>query len=363
MKIHQLVATAHAGDATGNTALTLAGVLHRDGHQAEIFALEVDRSLRHIVRSFSEFEAPAEGDTTVLHFNLPSPLSQALAECHGRRVLIYHNLTPPELLLPYCPEIARLTALGRRELQQLASQERVDMAIGVSEYNTRDLRATGFSATATAPLMVDLQRFDSAPNPVLAAKLERDAIPTFITVGRVAPNKRLEDLLKLAAYYLRYVNPRARFLVVGGCRGLETYLDSLVELHGKLKLDRRVQFVGRVPLADLIAYNRCATAYLCLSAHEGFCAPLLEAMKFGIPIIARRAAAIPETLGNAGILVDSEDPAEWAEMLHLVATDQTLRKALAARAADRLAAYDQDRIAALWLSLLTAVDQARSEAQ
>jgi len=177
-------------------------------------------------------------------------------------------------------------------------------------------------------------------------------MPTFITVGRVAPNKRIEDFIKMAAYYLRYISPEARFLVIGGTRGLEPYLDALVELHGELKLDARVRFTGKVSLSDLITYYRAADVYVCTSAHEGFCAPLLEAMTLDVPVVARHAAAVPETLAHAGVLLESDDPALWAEMLAMVASDGVLRDELIARGRRRVAHFDSAAVLARWVAQL-----------
>ena len=269
---------------------------------------------------------------------------------------MYHNLTPPELLLPHLPEVARLTAIGQRHLHDLAASRAVDLAVGVSHYNTADLQRAGFAKTATLPLPVDLTRLLAPSNPVLEAELSRTPMPTFITVGRVAPNKRIDDFLKSAAYYLRYISPEARFIVIGGTRGLEAYVDALVELHGELQLDSRVTFTGKVSLADLVTYYRHATAYVCTSAHEGFCVPLLEAMALEVPIVARRAAAIPETLGDAGVLVDSTDPAAWAEMLGMLAHDIELRETLQARGARRVAEFDTETVLDEWMRLLAPTD-------
>ena len=351
-RIDQLLAAAHAGDATGDAALALAARLRAAGHEADVFALAVDEELSEEVRSIDELPASSSSDTTILHFNVPSPLNDVLVSRHGRRVIVYHNLTPPELLLPHCPEIARLTALGRRQLHDLAASGAVDLAIGVSRYNTTDLDETGFGATTTLPLPIDLTSLRGPTNPVLEAELGRPPTPTFVTVGRVAPNKLIEDFIKIAAYYLRYVSPEARFLIVGGTRGLESYLDALVELHGELRLDGRVAFTGKVSTLDLITYYRNASAYLCTSAHEGFCAPLLEAMTAGVPIVARPATAIPETLGGAGVLVDSDDPAAWAEMLGLIAGDAELRASLATAGRRRVRDFDTDAVLDRWVAAL-----------
>jgi len=352
-RIDQLLAAAHAGDATGDAAMALADRLRREGHPADVFALSIDDEMSGRVRPIDELPAPELDDTTILHFNIPSPLTYLLATRSGRRKIVYHNLTPPDLLLPHCPEIARLTALGRRQLHELAGSGALELAIGVSHYNTAELERAGFGNTTTLPLPLDLSRLHGPSNAVLEAELTRPPVPTFITVGRVAPNKRIEDFIKIAAYYLRYISPAARFFIVGTTRGLEPYVDALVELHGQLELDGRVSFTHKVSLTDLITYYRNATAYVCTSEHEGFCAPLLEAMTLGVPIVARRAAAVPETLGNAGVLVDSRDPAVWAEMLARLAEDTDLRSILTTRGTRRAADFDTEALLDRWTAVLT----------
>ncbi len=350
-RIDQLLPAAHWGDATGDASRHLAQALRDAGYDAAIYALTIDEPLLGQVRSFESMPATSAADVTVLHFALPSPLTDALMQLEGRRAIVYHNLTPPEMLAPHAPDIARLTAAGRRELAALSSSGKVDLALGVSEYNTAELKRVGFGKTRTLPLPIDLQRYDIEPDPVLDEAL--GAAPRlFLTVGRLAPNKRLEEFLRAAAYYLRYVDPDAWFVAVGGHRGLESYYDALMELHAELGLDERVRFVGRVTHADLVAWYRHADVYICTSEHEGFCAPLLEAMHFGLPILARACAAVPETLGNAGVLYDEPDPARTGELLHLLSTDTVLRQQLRERGARRLAELEPERLVGSWVEAL-----------
>ena len=350
-RIDQLLPAAHRHDATGDAAEHLARVLRREGFDAGLYALTVDDDVADRVRPFEEFAAPGDDDITILHFAVPSPLSSAIQGLGSRRAIVYHNLTPPDLLAAHAPDIARLTAIGRAELRDLATSGTIDLAIGVSAYNTRDLEATGFTNTATLPLPVDLGRYGGAPD-ALVSHVGEDPGALFLTVGRVAPNKRLEDFLRIAAYYLRYVDPHARFVVVGSDRGLEGYGGALAELHADLGLDDRVRFVGRVSLAEMIAHYRAAAVYVCTSVHEGFCVPLLEAMYFDTPILARAAAAVPETLGGAGVTYTIPDPASTAEMLHVLATDRDLRDRLIAAGRDRLAAFAPSAVTPLWVSAM-----------
>lgn len=350
-RVHQLLPAAHAGDATGDSARHLAAALRAAGYEAETFALTVDAELEGTVHPMDSFPAPRAGDLTLLHFAIPSPLSQLLVEADGMRGIVYHNLTPAEMLAPYCPEVATLTARGAVELEMLASSGRIDVAIGVSDFNCRGLAAAGFEATTTLPLAVDLDRYDLPADPIVTAQCENRPT-TFLTVGRVAPNKRLETFLRAAAYYVRHVEPDAEFVIIGGNRGMEAYSDALVELALEIGLDQRLRWLGRVPHEDLVAWYRNVDVYVCTSAHEGFCAPLLEAMHFGVPILARHAAAIPETLGDAGVTFTDDDPAALAELMHLLATDEDTRQALSARGRARLREFAPAGVTRRWVEFI-----------
>ena len=350
-RVTQLLPAAHTGDATGNSALYLAAALREVGYEAAVHALTIDEGMRGSVHPLEALAAPGPADLTLLHFAIPSPLSKLLLKTDGTRAIVYHNLTPPEMLLPLCPEVARLTKIGRDQLVELARSGGVDLAIGVSEYNTADLARVGFSSTTTLPLPIDLARYDVESEPVLAEQLAWPG-QVFLTVGRLSPNKRIEDFLRIAAYYNRYVHSSSRFYIVGGGTGLGAYTTALMDLYRQLELNNRVMFLGRVSHRDLVTLYRAADAYLCTSAHEGFCAPLIEAMHFGVPILARHAAAIPETLGNAGVTYSDDDPARVAEALWVLADDQLLRGQLRRNAQRRIAGFSPEAVIPRWITAL-----------
>jgi len=351
-RVTQLLPAAHTGDATGHSALHLAAALRQVGYEATVHALTIDEGLRGTVHPMEALVAPGPADLTLLHFAIPSPLSELLMEADGTRAIVYHNLTPPELLLPFCPDVAALTARGAAELRELAASGRIDAAIGVSDFNCVGLREAGFENTRTLPLALDLSQYDVESDPIVAAQ-QTSCPTTFLTVGRVAPNKRLESFVRAAAYYVHHIDPHAQFVIVGGNRGLERYSDALAELATSLGLDGRLRWAGRVPLADLAGWYRSAAVYMCTSEHEGFCAPLLEAMHFGLPILARHAAAIPETLGEAGLTFVDDDPATLAEMMHLLATDAPTRERLIANGYRRVASFAPDRVMQRWLDAVS----------
>src|SRR5262249_50757629 len=155
--------------------------------------------------------------------------------------------------------------------------------------------------------------------------------------GRLAPNKRQDEVIRVFAHYNRFIERRSRLFLVGGFMEREDYLAELRKLVRAEKLQDHVIFSGHVPFRELLAFYRLADVFLCMSEHEGFCVPLIEAFHQGVPIIAYRAAAVPCTLGHAGIMVNSKDYQVIAELAAELLSDAELRQRVIARQRQRLA--------------------------
>ena len=343
MIINQWVPAAHKGDAIGDSARHVRDLLRRLGHDSELYALTIDDALIGEVRNFSDSSA-ARGDITILHYALPSPMTAAFRSLQGRRVLQYHNMTPPAFFAAYDPRLFRLALVGRQELSSLVGC--VDVALGVSEYNRQELEELGFESTGVVPLAVDLGRLrNAAPRPSLDYALD-DELVNFLFVGRIAPNKRIEDYIKLAEHYKRYVDEYYRFIFVGRYDAVPRYYSTIRALMAEFRLlHARFIFTGPVPDEELAAYYRNAAVYISLSEHEGFCAPLLEAMAADVPVLAYSAAAVPETLGGAGVQFAPKDLEYAAELLGAVAFDDDLRAKVISGQRRRLADFGDERIA------------------
>lgn len=342
MVINQWIPAAHKGDAIGDSARRMRGLLRAMGHQAEIYALTIDDVLRGDVHPFDQPSAHG-GDLTIFHYALPSVMTEAFARLPRGRIMQYHNVTPAHFFAPYDPVLFRLAAMARQELTTLVG--RVDLALGVSEYNRLELDAMGFAPTAVLPLSVDLARVtQAADRPALAKNLDDDFV-NFLFVGRIAPNKKVEDIIRLAEHYKRYVDAYYRFIFVGKYDAVPRYYQTIRALMERYQLlSERFVFTGPVPDEDLAVYYRHAAVYISMSEHEGFCAPLLEAMATDVPILAYGAAAIPETLGGAGVQFFDKDMEYAAELLGALAFDDDLRADVIAGQRRRLADFSDARI-------------------
>lgn len=343
MVVNQWIPAAHQGDAVGDSARRVRDLLRRRGHEAHIFALSVDAELADEVRPFTD-PAARTGDITVLHFAVPSPMTEALTTLRGRRVLQYHNITPAHFFAPYDAGIFRIAALGRTELRTLVG--RVDLALGDSEYNRAELEALGFTDTGVMPILVDTERLIGAPRQLVLERALDDGMANILFVGRVAPNKKLEDHIRLAEHYKRYVDTDYRFIFVGRTNAVPRYYATLRALILQYEMPaERFLFTGVVPDVELATYYRTAHAYVSLSEHEGFCVPLVEAMAADVPVLAYGATAVPETLGGAGFCFTPKDLERAAEVLGLLVYDDELRSAIVAGQRRRLADFSMARAA------------------
>ncbi len=322
-RVHQLLAALSYGDAISNEALAIRGELRRAGFDSEIYAESVHPRMVREARPLWRYPQVSSPDSVCLyHFSIGSAAGRMIFHAPDRLVAIYHNITPARFFLGFHPHLAGLCYHGRRELQTFAP--RVELGLGDSEYNRAELEQAGFARTAVLPIVLDWRAYERTPSPVIR-RLYRDERVNLLFVGRVIPNKRIDDLIRVFAVYRRE-NPRSRLLLVGDSRGHERYLRRLKEMVKALRLGDDVVFTGHVGDDDLFAYYSLADVFLCLSEHEGFCVPLLEAMHFGVPVVAYDAGAVAETLRGGGVLL-REKPVELvAELVSRLLKDAALRE-------------------------------------
>ena len=352
-----MVASLSFGDAIGNAALSIQSMLRDLGYVSEIFAESTDSAMAGRAKSLRDYgRVTAPENVLIIHFSIGSSISTLAAELKDKIILIYHNITPPEWFEVYAPRVARQCLEGRDELAQFA--RRADLVLGVSEYNRRELENMGCRSTGVLPLPGSLERLSDSPNPAVL-RLFDDENTNFLFVGRVMPNKRFDDLLKVFAVYQKQIDHKCRLLLAGDCRVFEKYTLSLIQLVDRLQLDN-VVFTDHVSTSELVAYYLSADVFLCMSEHEGFCAPLLEAFFFELPVIAYDAGAVGETMAEAGILVHAKKYDEIAELMYLAANDSDLRERIITgqkRALEAFVARDTSGMLIQYIAQVASSDQ------
>lgn len=356
--VHQLVASLVPHDAVSMHALQVRSLLRALGFESEIFVKETRDEMASESRFYRSLEG---GPGTVLLYQAAtgSAVADYLVARAEPLIVNYHNLTPPRFFAPWEPHAAVELEVGRRQMEDLA--ERAVFGIAVSRFNEADLQSMGFRRTAVAPLLLDPVALHHRPEPATLERLMADKLaggPVFLFVGRLAPNKAQHDVIKAFAAYRRLYHPEARLHLVGAATS-PRYQRALRGFVAALDLEAAVDFAGDVTDAELTAYYRSADVFLCLSEHEGFCMPLLEAMHENVPVVAFAAGAIPETVADAAVVLPEKDPASVAAALDRVVTDADLQQRLIAAGRRRVGDFSleasQARFSVVLQEALTAV--------
>ena len=325
--LHQLVAGYSRGDAISNEARVLAKIFRSWGYESRIFS-EQKRILPELRGECSDIAELATilrpTDTVLLHLSIGSVVNDVFAGLRCRRALLYHNITPPEHLRWLKPEMANMLAKGRQQLAALAHSAEVVMAD--SAYNAAELESAGYRKVQVLPLVLDRKMVQNQPDRRLLGEYS-DGLVNVVFVGRCVPNKKIEDLLTAFYYFQRGVCPNSRLIHAGSFAGMEKYHALLTAQIRELGL-ANVRLLGSVTQAQLSAVYESAHVFLSMSEHEGFCIPLLESMEHGVPVLAYAAGAVPETMGKAGVLFWEKRYPEIAEMLGLLAADQSFRQSI-----------------------------------
>jgi L-malate glycosyltransferase len=339
MRVHQVLSGAGPHDAITNEALVFRSYFRRWAWGGADYAARIAPGVNGSIEQLGRLR-PDPGDVLLIHHSAGLPRLYDLLALPNPKLLLYHNVTPASWLWNHAPLLGVQCAIGRGQLPELIGV--VDVAASDSEFNAAELRASGAARTEVIPLLVDLERLGPPPPPARAAAEPGDA-PAILFVGRLSPHKGQHELIRVFAQYRRHRAPGARLTLVGDPI-TPGYADSLHSVASALA-PGAVTIESGLEARELGDRYRSASAFGCLSEHEGFCIPLLEAFHFGLPVIARPAGAIPEVAGDAALLVEDRDPAVIAELVNLAISDSELRAELGRRGRARLERYSPDAVA------------------
>jgi glycosyltransferase involved in cell wall biosynthesis len=327
--VHQFVPALNPHDATGTHTLLVREALRAAGWRSEIFAEAIHDDLASTAHKHWAYpEHASAGDVAIYQFTTSSPVAGYLAEQGLPLILDFHNVTGPAFFAGWEPETQERAAKADEELALLAPKALLGLA--KSAFSERALRAAGCHHTAVVPVLADYGRITAAPDPIVAAELTHRAEAggaDILFVGRVVPSKAQHELVKVLWTYRRLYDPAARLHLVGGTSSFG-YQKAVQGFVHDLGLGHAVRMTGEVSDASLAAHYDAADVFLSLSAHEGFGVPLVESMAAGVPVVARPAGAVTETVGGAALVLEAADPAYVAAAVHRACRDARLRAAL-----------------------------------
>ena len=347
-------------DAIGSHVLQTRRALRDAGFDSDIFGEHIHGPMDREAKDFRSYTRSRQDTFLLYHASTSSPMAAFLAGRDEPLLINYHNITPPRYFARWEPVAAASMTEARRELRMLA--DRVELAMAVSPYNRAELVEYGYRRTAVVPLMIDFDVNSAPADPRTLARVKRakDAGGSqWLFLGRVAPNKCQHDVIGAFAAYRHLFDPRARLTLVGGMTS-SLYWRALTQLIEELGVSGAVELADMVDFPGMLARYQTADVFVCLSEHEGFCMPAVEAMHFGVPVVAYATAALPDTVGDAGVLLPDKDPAVVACAVHRVLTDDQLRASLIEAGHARVEHFSLENARKLLLEAVLPVVEAMS---
>lgn len=322
-RVDQLLAGYADGDAISQEARLIRDIARTKlGIESEIFVPpdRIGSGVSRDCRPIGEYRGAKE-DLALYHYATASSISALFRALPARRLVRYHNITPAPFFDGFDDAVAGELRQARSELAAVAAC--AESVWAVSEFNAGDVRAAGVNQVSVMPLLFSPDDFAAVPDPGHLGKFSRD-LTNILFVGRMAPNKCVEELILAFAWYFRTINERSRLILVGSERSCPRYYAMVRMLASQLGL-ANVCFEGFLSREQLAACYRAAHVFVCASRHEGYCLPLLEAVSHGVPVVARASGGMPEALGGSGVLFDGDEPRMLAELIARVAADAALR--------------------------------------
>ena len=346
MKILQLLPELSYGDAIGNEAVSFYSLFQEMGAETGIYAGKIDDRIKALALNtghYQDMPALNKEDLLIYHFAVGwEPLSSILEHCICRKVMIYHNITPPEFFAPYDQGAVRACQQG---LQQLVDNvNKFDYCLSDSKFSQLHLESLGSELPIRPmPLLIDFSDFEKEPEGAVLTKYDDDRT-NILFVGRLAPNKCQHDVIEAFARYKEEYDEGARLFLVGSPadRAYTAFLKERAEESGYAE---DIIFPGHIPFSHILAYYHLADIFLCLSEHEGFCVPVLEAMKMKVPFLGYDRCAVPETMGGAGVLIKEKDFAAISALMHELMEEPERRRQIVKKQEDRLRDFEYKKLA------------------
>lgn len=276
---------------------------------------------REYAYDFRELTRRPPPDAVLYGYASLSPCTSFLVDQKIPVIIRYLNITPEHYFTVWDPEIAQRLRLAREQLALLKDQ--VIGAICPSRYNAQELASVIPCRTFVVANFCRL-----LPRP---SALPAPAPLRILFIGRLVPNKCQHELVQVASLLTSRFGCPTELVLAGwtDCSGYASLVRSLASSSSA-----SVRFLGVFP--DGVNVFDGTHFYLSLSEHEGFGMPLVEAMSAGVPVLAYAAAAVPEVVGQGGLLFEGKDLVAIAALVASLARDEKrwlrLREAGLARA-------------------------------
>lgn len=348
LRIIQMTPTFTYGDGVGNDVMAIHNyLLSKPNVDTKVYSEVIDERIpEDVAENISMLPLLNENDIIIFHISTGSKLNELITEIPGKKIFKYHNITSPKWFDGYSMQGKALSEKGLEQVRRLRNVP--DLCLADSEFNKQELIKMGYKCPiAVVPILIPLEDYKQKADEEII-KQYRDGYTNILFTGRIVPNKKQEDVIRSFALYKKYYNPKSRLILIGAYSGIERYYEQLQLYTDTIRVDD-VIFTGKISFTQILAYYELADVFLCMSEHEGFCIPLIEAMVFQTPIIAYDSCAISETMGCGGILLKEKNFLEIAGLVNYVMKNPDIRENIIKKQREKLEMMSYDRVVSiLW---------------
>ena len=321
-KLYQFSPSFMKGDGVGNLGVLLDKKHKKAGFKTKMFAKDFNKELHSNIFHISEYKNDLkENDIALLHFTGDSDVNDFTANLKCEKWFYYHNVTPSEFFRNYDREIYKLTLKGRDKLPLY--KNKFDKSVTWSAYNYNELEKLGFKNIKLTALPKDFDMLDCEIDREIFSRFD-DGYYNIIFTGRILPYKNYKLLIDSYERFKSKYKINARLLLPGAPDDA-LYKKELDDYILKKNI-KNVEFFGRIEQCKLNALYKVSNLFLCVSYHEGYCMPVIEAMYFELPVLALDNGAIKETVAEGGIVLESSADADIiADNIYKIYSDAGLK--------------------------------------
>ena len=345
MRVYQMLNTLIHGDAIGNAAFALRGILRKYDSRTQILAVNIGSAIHEdFVKKLSDLSFVRPDDVVIYHMCERSIINALLKNLNCRKIAIYHNTTPAYFFKGIDLNMYSRQIQSAKEISGM--RDVFDLCVAVSQFNKNDLLKMGYAENKIEVLPLIIPTYEYTVGAEQIQPYFNDGLVNILFVGRIVPNKKQEDIIRIFAYYQKFINKESRLILVGSPFS-EKYLSALKAYVQDIGVSD-VVFISGLSFSDIKRIYKSADLFLCMSEHEGFCVPIVEAMLFNVPVIAYESSAVPDTLGNGGCLIDTKNPHKVANYINKILTDRILREMILNWQAEKVKCYDYNATVQMW---------------
>lgn len=352
MNIYQALDVIDYGDAVSNHVVNIHKLLKVLGHNTKIYTKWIHEKRIEYYNDINKIKVNCD-DILLYHYSGKSAIIENVKKLKCKKVMVYHNITPSSYFEEN-KDLHELCEGGICQLKKITSY--FDGFIADSEFNKNDLISMGIDSNIidVVPIYLDFERINNFSINKTLVDTYQNGFKNFLFVGRVVPNKKIEDIISIFSYYYTNINRKCNLFIVGNLEQVPQYYDKLIRIAKESDCAHNIFFTGKVCDADLYSYYSLADLYICMSEHEGFCVPLVESMYFKIPVIAYDACAIKYTMGGAGVLVYKKDYNIIGELCNVILQNNEISSTIIENQNNRIKEFDKNNI---MTKLLTAIEK------